>query len=90
MPKYLFRFSGDREPDATDLPDDDAAWSELISLVGSTLKDIDGHMPDHARVEVELLQDDRGVGSVKVFAVREERRRRSAADGQRPSGQEQR
>jgi hypothetical protein len=54
MPKYTFEMLGETDPQHLFLTDDNAAWSELVTLCGEILRDKDGKLPPKAQLEMRL------------------------------------
>ncbi|MDX6806420.1 DUF6894 family protein [Terrihabitans rhizophilus] len=45
MPIYRFHVPTGVDPEPVELPHDDAAWSEAVTLCGEMLRDVDGNLP---------------------------------------------
>jgi hypothetical protein len=45
MPLYRFKGPLTPDPEPMELPDDEAAWGEVVKWCGEVLRDIDGHLP---------------------------------------------
>ncbi|QJP13245.1 hypothetical protein G3545_06035 [Starkeya sp. ORNL1] len=57
MPKYTFEMLGETTPQHLFLTDDNAAWSELVTLCGEILRDVDGKLPPKAQLEMRLSNE---------------------------------
>ncbi|WP_419716072.1 DUF6894 family protein [Aureimonas altamirensis] len=53
MPRYFFQVTGSVshvDHEGRELPNEAAAWALAIISTGELLRDLDGEMPDHARI----------------------------------------
>ncbi len=57
MPKYTFEMLGEIQPQHLFLTDDNAAWSELVTLCGEILRDADGKLPPKAQLEMRVTNE---------------------------------
>ena len=57
MPRYTFQMVVETEPQHLYLVDDDAAWSELVTLCGEILRDMSGNLPPGADLEMRLSDE---------------------------------
>lgn len=70
MPLYRFEIEGDTEHDAMDLPNDDAAWSEIVTWCGEILKDVDGKLPAQTDIRLRVWNAERLVARIELVATR--------------------
>jgi hypothetical protein len=70
MARYHFDIEGDAERGEVELPDDAAAWSELVQFCGEVLKDVDGKLPPHADLNFSVSEGERKVADIRVCADR--------------------
>jgi hypothetical protein len=65
MPIYRFRGPVGPDPEPVELPDNDAAWSEAVTLCGALLRDIDGQL-DHASNWLLQVHDSGGEVIIEI------------------------
>lgn len=54
MPTYTFRVAGETMSQQADMPDDDAAWRELLTFAGELLCERTGSVADSGLLDVSL------------------------------------
>ncbi|MFC5068051.1 DUF6894 family protein [Flaviflagellibacter deserti] len=71
MGTYTFKIPLTRNPVRIDLPNDDEAWAEAVTLCGEMLRDMDGKLRADTNWEV-IVEDQLNapVASIKVVANR--------------------
>lgn len=70
MPMYLFVVDGDVPQDEVSLPNDQAAWAQLVMLSGEILKDTDGRFPPNGDLKLVVNEGARQVGELRIIASR--------------------
>lgn len=70
MPNYCFRFLADNSQTEIELPDDEAAWSQLVTVCGEILRDADGHLSPNAEIVVRVADGARKVAEVRIAATK--------------------
>jgi hypothetical protein len=74
MPQYVFEVNGDTDLDEIKLPNDQAAWAELVTLCGEMLKDADGRFSSHADLTIVAKEGGRRVAEIRVSASKPDTR----------------
>jgi hypothetical protein len=70
MPRYWFELKGERDGTEADLPDDQAAWSQLLQWGSEILRELDRGMTDDTQTEVTVREGGRHIGTVRFMAIR--------------------
>ena len=62
MPRFYFDIHdgvSQPDPDGSEMPDKDAAWSEAVRCCGEMLKDIDGQLQRGSEWRMDVTDEDR-------------------------------
>jgi hypothetical protein len=74
MPVYRFHGPFGPDPEPVELPDEDAAWSEAVTLCGALLRDVDGKLDNDTNWSLQVHDSSGGV--IIEIGVRARRRDR--------------
>ena len=68
MPRYSFNLPETEHVVEMEFPDDNAAWSEAVTVLGKMLEDVDGALPRAAQWQVLVTDGQREVARIDVTA----------------------
>jgi hypothetical protein len=70
MPRYWFELKGDSRGTEVDLPDDQAAWAQLLQWGSEILRELDHGMAAETAAEFSVSEGTRHIATVRFIATR--------------------
>lgn len=70
MPRYWFHMTGDEEGEDIELPNDDAAYRQLLNWSRDVLEEVERRLPPHTVIEFSVSEGSRHIATINVSASR--------------------